>query len=50
MSRAGEKLYGNWYGPEAEAMQRTPWRALLRFAVLLTATIVIGGSALFGFG
>lgn len=50
MSRAGEKLYGNWYGPEAERFQRTPWRAVIRTAALMVAIVVIGGSALLGFG
>jgi hypothetical protein len=50
VSRAGEKLYGNWYGPEAERLQRMPWGELIHISALLIAIAVIGGSALFGFG
>lgn len=52
MSRAGEKLYGDWQrachedDDRASARRREQARVLL----LLLAVLVIGASTLFGFG
>ena len=52
MSRAGEKLYGDWQRAcdEVDAQAPARRREQLRVLLLLVAGLVIGGSALFGFG
>ena len=52
MSRAGEKLYGDWQRACDEDQARAPARRREQAGVLLVllAVLVIGASALFGFG
>ena len=52
MSRAGEKLYGDWRRACDEDDCQTPARRReqLRVLMLLVVVLMIGGSALFGFG
>ena len=52
VSRAGEKLYGDWqrWSDEYDRTRPARRRGLLLNSVLLVAVLAIGGSALFGFG
>lgn len=52
MSRAGEKLYGDWQRAcdEDDAQGPVRRREQLRMLLLLLLVLVVGGSALFGFG
>ena len=50
MSRAGEKLYGDWERRLKEEAGPVPWRRWLANAALLVLALVLLGSALFGFG
>ena len=50
MSRAGEKLYGDWqrWKDTYDLARPQRRRELLRNLILLVAVLVVGGSALFG--
>ena len=52
MSRAGEKLYGDWqrWSDEYERARPQRHRELLRDFVLVGAVLAIGGAALLGTG
>lgn len=50
MTRAGEKLHGEWERRVAQQARPVRWWPLLRAAVLVVLIIGVGGSALFGFG
>lgn len=50
MSRAGEKLYGDWESRFRDEAGPMPWRTWVANAVMLAAVIVLLVSALFGFG
>ncbi len=50
MSRAGEKLYGDWERRLQAEAGPVPWRRWSANAALLAFALFLLGSALFGFG
>jgi hypothetical protein len=50
VTRAGEKLYGDWEKRIRRDARPVRWGRLIVNAVTLVLTLVIGGVALFGFG
>jgi hypothetical protein len=50
MTRAGEKLYGDWERRIDESTPPIRWGRMLYALALVAIIVVVGGSALFGFG
>lgn len=50
MTRAGEKLYGDWEERIRRDANPVRWGRLIINAMTLVLAMVIGGVALFGFG
>lgn len=49
MTRAGEKLYGDWEKRASRAARPFAWRRIAKNVTAIVATIVLGALAMFGF-